>query len=99
MRWASPLTSATTEVDMGGAVRHVLSIDDLTDGELHWLVARGADYASGAALPAGRLQNRVVGIWFRKTSTRTRTAFWSGALRLGAQVVSYGPGDLQENTG
>jgi ornithine carbamoyltransferase len=40
-----------------------------------------------------------VGIYFRKTSTRTRTAFSAGALRLGASIISYGPNDLQENTG
>jgi ornithine carbamoyltransferase len=80
-------------------VRHVLSIEDLSDGDLHWLVTRGAEYSSGAILPVGRLRERVIGIYFRKTSTRTRTAFWSGALRMGAQVVSYGPNDLQVNTG
>ena len=41
----------------------------------------------------------MVGTYFRRTSTRTRTAFSSGALKLGAQIVAYGPGDLQENTG
>jgi ornithine carbamoyltransferase len=33
------------------------------------------------------------------TSTRTRTAFSSGAARLGATVIAYGPNDLQLNTG
>jgi ornithine carbamoyltransferase len=41
----------------------------------------------------------VVGIYFRKTSTRTRTAFSAGALRLGGSIIGYGPGDLQLNTG
>jgi ornithine carbamoyltransferase len=40
-----------------------------------------------------------VGIYFSKTSTRTRTSFSIGALRLGAQTISYGPNDLQINTG
>lgn len=42
---------------------------------------------------------KVVGIYFRTTSTRTRTAFSVGALRLGARIVTFGPSDLQENTG
>jgi len=83
---------------MSGGVRHLLSIEDLSDGELHHLVERGAKFAGGDRPPA-TLAGRVVGIYFRKTSTRTRTAFSSGALRLGAQIVSYGPNDLQENTG
>lgn len=41
----------------------------------------------------------MVGILFRQTSTRTRTAFSAAALRLGASIISYGPVDLQENTG
>ncbi|HVF14981.1 MAG TPA: hypothetical protein VM942_10300, partial [Acidimicrobiales bacterium] len=42
---------------------------------------------------------RVVAIYFRQTSTRTRTAFSAAALRLGAQILTYGPHDLQTNTG
>jgi ornithine carbamoyltransferase len=40
-----------------------------------------------------------VGVYFRKTSTRTRTGFMVGAGRLGATTVYFGPGDLQTNTG
>ena len=45
------------------------------------------------------LRQRVVAIYFRQTSTRTRTSFSAAALRLGAQIVTYGPNDLQTNTG
>ena len=79
--------------------RHLLSIADLGDDDLRHLVERGLEHARGAARPAQPLRGLVVGIYFRKTSTRTRTAFSSGALRLGAGIVSYGPDDLQENTG
>src|SRR3712207_6153481 len=79
--------------------RHLISIDDLTDEDLAWIVRRGAEYASGRHEAARPLRDRVVGGLFRKTSTRTRTAFSAGALRLGARIITYGPGDLQENTG
>lgn len=80
--------------------RHLISIDDLDDDDLHWIVDRGVRAArqqsdSSSAAPIGT----VVGLLFRKTSTRTRTAFSVAALRLGAQLISYGPDDLQENTG
>ncbi|GAA3871800.1 ornithine carbamoyltransferase [Streptomyces sedi] len=81
------------------ARRHLISIDDLGDEELRWLVRRGVEYAEGAHRDARPLRDTVVGTLFRKTSTRTRTAFSAGALRLGAQVIAYGPADLQENTG
>jgi ornithine carbamoyltransferase len=45
------------------------------------------------------LAGKAVGIYFRKTSTRTRTSFTVGAAKLGAVTVAYGPGDLQTNTG
>ena len=41
----------------------------------------------------------MVGIYFRGTSTRTRTAFTVAAHRLGAGVIAYGPADLQIATG
>ena len=79
--------------------RHLISLADLSDAQLRSLVERGAAFARSGQLPTSALQDRVVGIYFRKTSTRTRTAFSVAALRLGAKVVSYGPNDLQENTG
>jgi ornithine carbamoyltransferase len=79
--------------------RHLISIDDLTDDELRWIVERGAEFSRGAADDARSLSEAVVGVLFRKTSTRTRTAFSAGALRLGAKLITYGPDDLQLTTG
>jgi ornithine carbamoyltransferase len=79
--------------------RHLISIDDLTDDDLRQIVRRGAEFSAGAAEDARPLAEAIVGVLFRKTSTRTRTAFSAGALRLGAMLITYGPGDLQENTG
>ncbi|WP_405161492.1 ornithine carbamoyltransferase [Nocardia sp. NBC_01499] len=81
------------------AIRHLISLDDLTDVDLRSIVTRGAGFSSGALAPALPLEGTVVGIYFRKTSTRTRTAFSSGALRLGAQIIAYNGNDLQTNTG
>ncbi|MDQ1026938.1 ornithine carbamoyltransferase [Streptomyces umbrinus] len=81
------------------SVRHLISIDDLDDTDLTALVTRGAAFSAGTAGRPAALVGDIVGIYFRKTSTRTRTAFSSGALRLGAQTVAYGPDDLQLNTG
>ncbi|GHD35853.1 ornithine carbamoyltransferase [Nocardiopsis kunsanensis] len=79
--------------------RHVLTLRDLSDDAIRTIVGRGAEFASDLRVAESRLAGRVVGVYFRKTSTRTRTAFSVGAMRLGAQVVSYGPEDLQTNTG
>ncbi|MGV9943182.1 ornithine carbamoyltransferase [Streptomyces sp. NPDC003401] len=82
---------------------HLISLDDLADSQLRGIVERGAELSSRAARGEGingtALACDVVGVYFRRTSTRTRTAFSSGALRLGAGLVTFGPGDLQLNTG
>ena len=82
------------------SARSLLSISDLTDDDLEFIVSRGAAYAARKLRPAPDcLSGRILGIYFRKTSTRTRTGFSAAALRLGAQIISFGPHDLQENTG
>jgi ornithine carbamoyltransferase len=92
---------------MDGSRRHLISLDDLTDSDLDFVVRRAAalalrpDIATEPGAGGGRLPlaGDVVGIYFRLSSTRTRTAFSSAALRLGAQIIAFGPGDLQTNTG
>ncbi|WP_405617061.1 ornithine carbamoyltransferase [Streptomyces sp. NBC_00076] len=79
--------------------RHLISLDDLTDADLCHLVDRGAAFSDGTARAGAALDGTIAGIYFRRTSTRTRTAFSAGALRLGAQIVAYNGGDLQINTG
>jgi ornithine carbamoyltransferase len=79
--------------------RHVISLRDLRQADLEWIVQRGAMYASNPAAPGTPLRGRIVGVFFTRTSTRTRTSFTTAALRLGAQVIAYGPDDLQLNTG
>ncbi len=80
-------------------VRHLISTKDLTDAELRALVERGAEFSRGSVRSGDQLAGLVTGIHFLKTSTRTRTSFSAAALRLGARLISFGPGDLQTNTG
>ncbi|MFI6346394.1 ornithine carbamoyltransferase [Streptomyces sp. NPDC050560] len=78
-------------------MRNLISLSDLSDDALRALVADSLDHAAGSRAPS--LEGRIVGTYFRKTSTRTRTAFTAGALRLGARVIAYGPEDMQLVTG
>jgi ornithine carbamoyltransferase len=79
-------------------MRNLISLTDLTPAELDALVRRAVRY--GGTEPAeSLLAGRAVGIFFSKSSTRTRTAFWAGATRLGADVITFGPGELQLSTG
>lgn len=85
--------------DMDSNAGHLISITDLGDRDLRHIVEQGVRFSDRSEPPQRPLDGAVVGVYFSKTSTRTRTAFSSGALRLGAQLITFGPGDLQLNTG
>ncbi|HEX2079989.1 MAG TPA: hypothetical protein VHG08_19885 [Longimicrobium sp.] len=80
------------------ARRHVLSVLDLSAEEVLYLCRRAIRIKRLPVDPQ-TLRGRTVGVYFRKTSTRTRTGFMVGAGRLGATTVYFGPADLQTNTG
>jgi len=79
--------------------RHLLSIAELGPENLSRLVDRSLAIAHGEADGERPLKGKIVGLYFRGTSTRTRTAFTAGAMRFGAQTIAYGPNELQLATG
>lgn len=78
--------------------RHVLSILDLSPGDVLSLCRRAISLKHAPADPR-TLRGRTVGVYFRRSSTRTRLSFLVGAGRLGATTVAFGPDDLQTTTG
>jgi ornithine carbamoyltransferase len=80
-------------------VRHVLSIAELGPDNLADILGRAYAIATGADGGAQPLKGKTVGIYFRGPSTRTRTSFTVGALKLGGGTIHYGPNDLQLTTG
>lgn len=80
-------------------IRHVLSITELGAQNLAHLVNESLLISAGDQKVKRPLEGKVVGIYFRGTSTRTRTAFTVGATHLGATTIAYGPNDLQIVTG
>ncbi|HEY0083413.1 MAG TPA: hypothetical protein VGB61_11520 [Pyrinomonadaceae bacterium] len=81
------------------SVRHVISIEELGADALSHLVKQSLAFIGGEKEGLRPLQGKMVGIYFRGTSTRTRTSFTVGALHLGAGTIAYGPNDLQIVTG
>jgi len=79
-------------------MRHLLSIDDLTTDEITELVAIGTEWVR-VGCASKPLAGKHVGIYFAGPSTRTRTSFTVGAQKLGAEVITFGPSDLQLSTG
>ncbi len=81
-------------------MRNLISLADLTAEELDRIVQRAVAFGrDGDGVDRASLTGHRVGIYFRKSSTRTRTSFWSGATRLGADVITFGPDELQLTTG
>ncbi len=80
-------------------VNHFLTVACLGADNLLGLVDSALRLAAKNGARKQPLKNKVVGIYFKGTSTRTRTAFTVGAIQLGANTVTYGPNDLQIVTG
>src|SRR5260370_9880234 len=53
------------------------------------IIGRGAEFAAGHGMRDRPLDGAIAGMYFRTTSTRTRTAFSVGALRLGARSEEH----------
>lgn len=79
--------------------RHLLTLADIEDADLRSMVDYSTTIAQKGFDQDRPLAGRAVGIYFRKTSTRTRTSYTIGAQRLGASFIAYGPNDLQLLTG
>lgn len=79
-------------------MRHLLSLTDVEPADLSRLVDQALVLAKNASslLP---LKGKIVGIYFRRTSTRTRTAFTAATIKLGGTPIAFGPNDLQIVTG
>lgn len=79
--------------------RGVFSLGDLDQQTVQDLVARSCELYRDADAHDRPLAGRTVGLFFARTSTRTRTSFAVGTARLGGTPIAYGPHDLQTNTG
>ena len=69
----------------------LISLAELTPRQLADRVGRACALYRDRHAHDRPLAGSVAGMLFLLTSTRTRTAFSTGAMRLGADVISYGP--------
>lgn len=83
------------------SVRHFLTLDDLSQDELRQILARARRLkeARARAEPVLTLQNRVLGMIFEKSSTRTRVSFEAGMAQLGGHAIFLSHRDTQLGRG
>jgi ornithine carbamoyltransferase len=83
------------------AVRHFLSLLDLSAAELRALVARSTELKAMRQRDENYepLRNKVLGMIFEKSSTRTRVAFEAAMLQFGGHAIFLSPRDTQLGRG
>lgn len=82
-------------------IRHFLSLLDFSSDELDQLIHRGIELK--AIQQAGTLyeplRNKVLGMIFEKSSTRTRVSFEAGMAQFGGTAIFLSPRDTQLGRG
>jgi len=82
-------------------VRHFLTLNDLSSAELRKLIQRAIELKE--MLHRGEIhepmKNRVLGMVFEKSSTRTRVSFETGMAQFGGHAIFLSPRDTQLGRG
>lgn len=65
--------------------RNLLSLADLTTDEMNYLLTTAAQIKSGEINP--QCPQKILGLVFKKASTRTRVSFSAAMYKLGGQVI------------
>lgn len=78
--------------------RHFLSLTDLDRDEFRALIARAIELKH-LKTPYEPLKNKVLGMVFEKSSTRTRVAFETGMAHFGGTAIFLSPRDTQLGRG
>lgn len=81
--------------------RHFLTLLDLNPAELNWVIQRAIELK--AIRNRGEIyepfRNRVLGMIFEKSSTRTRVSFEAGMAQFGGHAIFLSPRDTQLGRG
>jgi ornithine carbamoyltransferase len=83
------------------AVRHFLTLLDLTPAELNQVLNRAVELKEEhrRRLHVDRFKNYVLGMLFEKSSTRTRVSFEAGMAQMGGHAMFLAPKDTQLGRG
>lgn len=81
--------------------RHFLTLLDLSSEELLWIIRRATELKQMQhdGIVYEPLKNKVLGMIFEKSSTRTRVSFEAGMTQLGGSAIFLSPRDTQLGRG
>jgi ornithine carbamoyltransferase len=80
------------------ALRHFVTLLDISADEFRALIQRATELKHRP--PAGEpLRNKVLGMIFEKSSTRTRVSFEAGMIQFGGSAIFLSPRDTQLGRG
>ena len=81
--------------------RHFLTLLDLTPNELNWVIQRAIELKEirNSNTPYEPFRNKVLGMIFEKSSTRTRVSFESGMAQQGGHAIFLSSRDTQLGRG
>lgn len=79
-------------------LRHLVDLSDLSASEIRGLIDRAIELKA-MKTPFEPLKNKVLGMLFEKSSTRTRISFEAGMTQLGGAAIFLSPRDTQLGRG
>ena len=75
-------------------MKNFISLKELSSYTIVKLVKLAVGVKKNSLRYKSKLKGYCIGLLFEKPSLRTKTAFYLGALQLGADAVYYGPGEV-----
>ena len=78
--------------------RHFVTFNDLSGDEIRALIRRAGELKT-LKTPYEPLKNKVLGMVFEKSSTRTRVSFETGMIQFGGGAIFLSPRDTQLGRG
>jgi ornithine carbamoyltransferase len=76
-------------------MKHFIALKDFTSREVAEFIDLSIKIKNKPLNYSKRLRGKCIGLLFEKPSVRTKTAFYVGALQLGAQAIYYTPQEVK----
>jgi ornithine carbamoyltransferase len=80
-------------------LRHLVTLSDLSPAEVRGLIRRAIELKAMRGSLYEPLKNKVLGMLFEKSSTRTRISFEAGMAQFGGSAIFLSPRDTQLGRG